>query len=521
LNECFIALFRQVMVQQDVRARIVRLPGGERRLTNLLHLAELLHAAETSERLQPDGLCSWLKRERSSHRVAQDEFQLRLESDGDAVQIVTIHKCKGLEYPIVFCPFLWVPAESGMRDELQFHDRDNADKLTLSLRGKSAGTEKQRAWQSEEIMSEEVRMLYVAVTRARNRCTIYSGNIKSIEKSPLARLFGTGTNPNGAIKDFAAQSNGNVAISEAGAFSTGSAVVVAADISSFPARAFNGSIDRTAMVTSFSGLNAGRIEVEEREPEVSDEAERTAPEKTTSGDSIFDFARGARAGDFFHAVLEKMDFGASAGLEELVDAQLLYHGLSPTPCRLAVLANLQELVRAELLPGFHLQDMPQPQRISELEFTYRLARLDPKRLREILTKCEGLPSSFTTSLGRLRFDPVEGFMRGFIDLFFQFEGRYYVLDWKSNWLGNRPADYDEKGMRDSMLQHNYYLQSYLYALAADLFLQNRLKNYNYARDFGGVLYVFLRGIDVQNPTRGVLQQCPTDKAIQALRQLAA
>jgi len=521
LNECFIALFRQVMVQQDVRARIVRLPGGERRLTNFLHLAELLHAAETSERLQPDGLCSWLKRERSSNRVAQDEFQLRLESDGDAVQIVTIHKCKGLEYPIVFCPFLWLPAESGMRDELQFHDRDNADELTLSLRGKSAGSEKQRAWQSEEIMSEEVRMLYVAVTRARNRCTIYSGNIKSIEKSPLARLFGAGANPNGVIKDFAAQSNGNVAISEAGDFSTGPGAVSPAETPGFAALAFNGSIDRTAMVTSFSGLNAGRIEVEEREPEVSDDAEQIVPEQSTPGDSIFDFVRGARAGDFFHAVLENMDFSARAGLEELVDAQLLYHGLSQTPCRPAVLAKMQELVRAELLPEFRLHDLPQHQRISELEFTYRLALLDPKRLREILTKCEGLPPSFTTSLGRLRFDPVEGFMRGFIDLFLQFEGRYYVLDWKSNWLGNRPADYDEEGMRDSMLQHNYYLQSYLYALAADLFLQNRLKNYNYARDFGGVLYVFLRGIDVQNPTRGVLQQRPTDKAIQALRQLTA
>jgi exodeoxyribonuclease V beta subunit len=521
LNECFIALFRQVVVQQDVRARIVQLPGGERRLTNFLHLAELLHAAETSERLQPDGLCSWLKRERSSNRVAQDEFQLRLESDADAVQIVTIHKCKGLEYPIVFCPFLWLPAESALRDELQFHDRDHADALTLSLRGKSAGTDKERAWQSEEIMSEEVRMLYVAVTRARNRCTIYSGEIKNIEKSSLARLFGPGADPADAIRNFVEESKGNAAISEADDLVSITDVAPPAETRTFEARAFTGSIDRTAMVTSFSGLNAGRIEVEEREPEVSDEAEQEVPETSTPGDTIFDFARGARAGDFFHAVLENLDFRSTDQLEELVDAQLIYHGLGQTPCRSAVLTKLQELVHAELLPGFRLRDLSGPQRISELEFTYRLGRLDPKRLRNILTKCEDLPSTFTTNLGRLRFDPVEGFMRGFIDLFFQFENRYYVLDWKSNWLGDRPADYDEEGMRDSMREHNYYLQSYLYALAADLFLQSRLNGYSYARDFGGVLYVFLRGIDAQKPGRGVLQQRPTDKTIKALRQLAA
>src|SRR5581483_8825139 len=103
-SECFIAAFRQIMVEQNARARLMQLPGGERRLTNFLHLAELLHAAETAQRLVPDGLPAWLRRQRNIHHVAQDDFQLRLESDSNAVQILTIHKCKGLEYPIVFSP---------------------------------------------------------------------------------------------------------------------------------------------------------------------------------------------------------------------------------------------------------------------------------------------------------------------------------------------------------------------------------------------------------------------------------
>ena len=204
-----------------------------------------------------------------------------------------------------------------------------------------------------------------------------------------------------------------------------------------------------------------------------------------------------------------------------MDAQLGWHGFAKTICRSAIFAKLRELVEVELEPGMSLKKVGKSNRLSELEFTYRLNRLNPALLREVFRRCDCFPSGFTDNLGRLRFDPVEGYMRGFIDLFFHFEGRYYIIDWKSNWLGNRPSDYDERGMHDSMLAHNYYLQSHLYALAADLFLQARLKDYNYERDFGGIFYLFLRGLDPKTPGRGVFRQIPTLETITALRELAA
>ena len=212
INGCFIAMFRHLLVSQGVRARLVQLPAGERRLTNFLQLAELLHEAESTRSLTPDAVCSWLREQRESERVSEDRFQLRLESDDDAVQIVTIHKCKGLEYPIVFCPFLWLPAESQARKELQFHDRDDPEKrLTLDLRGKSGGAEKYRDWQSEEARAEELRLLYVAVTRAKNRCHIYLPDQK-IDKSPLAQLFPPSANGSlvNQVIEFAQSSNGCV-----------------------------------------------------------------------------------------------------------------------------------------------------------------------------------------------------------------------------------------------------------------------------------------------------------------------
>ena len=180
-------MFRDLVATQNVRARIVALPTGERSLTNFLHLAELLHEAESAGSLTPDALCSWLREQRESERVSQDRFQLRLESDEDAVQIVTIHRSKGLEYPIVFCPFLWTKTELQTHQELLFHDRNSANRLTFDFRGKSGGEKQHRAWQSEETIAEELRLLYVAMTRAQNRCYVYLP--EEIDKSPLAQLL--------------------------------------------------------------------------------------------------------------------------------------------------------------------------------------------------------------------------------------------------------------------------------------------------------------------------------------------
>src|SRR6185436_17460624 len=148
---------------------------------------ELLHDSESAGGLTPDALCSWLREKRTSKRVSQDRFQLRLESDEDAVQIVTVHKSKGLEYPIVFCPFFWPKAESSAQRELLFHDREANDRLTFDLRGKYGGAPRHREWQRDETLAEELRLLYVAVTRARNRCYIYAQ--QKMEKSALAQLL--------------------------------------------------------------------------------------------------------------------------------------------------------------------------------------------------------------------------------------------------------------------------------------------------------------------------------------------
>lgn len=522
MNGCFTAMFRHLLVSQQVRARLVQLPAGERRLTNFLHLAELLHEAESTRGLTPDGICSWIREQRQSERVSEDRFQLRLESDEDAVQIVTIHKCKGLEYPIVFCPYLWVSAESSAHTELQFHDRDNpARPLTLDLRGKSGGADKHKEWQSEEVQAEELRLLYVAVTRAMNRCFIYLPDQKT-EKSPLAQLFQSSDKE--ALVDqviaFAKSSKGAVAARRDAlprvpgrAEARPSEEETPIDLES---RSFTGNISRIAMTASFSGLNVTATELEEADSERSDVTTVVEPARDESDLSIFTFDRGRRTGDFFHDVLEHLDFQNLGNLSEIVEQQLWTHGFPQTLHRPAIHQILRELMGVELAAGMSLRDILRQERLSEVEFSYPLQHLTPASLAKVIGKF-AIGADVRARMGSLRFDPVEGFMRGFIDLLFRFKDRYYLVDWKSNWLGNQPANYEGEGMKRAMLEHNYYLQYHLYTVAVDLFLERRLPGYHYETHFGGVYYLFLRGIDGNDPSRGIFRDRPAAKTIRSLR----
>jgi exodeoxyribonuclease V beta subunit len=519
---CFTAMFRHLLVTREVRARLVHLPAGERRLTNFLHLAELLHEAESSLSLTPDAVCSWLREQRESEKVSEDRFQLRLESDDDAVQIVTIHKSKGLEYPIVFCPFLWTDAEFSGHKELLFHDRDDPEtRLTFDLRGKKAGAKQHQEWQSEEIRAEEIRLLYVALSRAMNRCYIYLPGQKT-EKSPLAHLFesATGDSLFDQVSAFAQSSKGHVSAS-AEPSEPGKARKETPLTTTLQSRLFNGKISKVAMTASFTGLNVAATELEDADSGPASEVTIVEPERDKTDLSIFTFDRGRRTGDFFHAVLERMDFQDQGDLSALVENKLRTFGFSQTLHGPAINQVLRQLVELELDPGMSLQNIPKQQRLSEVEFSYPLAHLTPAKLAKIIGKSAALTGDVRTRMGNLRFDPVEGFMRGAIDLLFQCKGRYYLVDWKSNWLGSKSADYGTEGMQRTMLEHNYYLQYHLYTLAVDLFLERRLPGYDYQKHFGGVYYIFLRGVDPRDPSRAIFRDRPSAKTVKSFRELIA
>ncbi|MBV9300092.1 MAG: exodeoxyribonuclease V subunit beta [Verrucomicrobia bacterium] len=524
-ESCFIALFRYAFVDQNVRQRVIQYPGGERILTNFLHIAELLHRAETDQRLTPNALCDWLQEQISRAARTNDEHQLRLESDDDAVLLTTVHKSKGLEYPIVFCPFLWKAGDSKIRNEILFHDPENDNQLTLDLRKDRPSPDHHDRMAGTESMAESVRTLYVALTRAQNRCYVYTGDISKFDKSPLAQLLGATSSP-AALRAFAHKAGGAISVT---------IIDPAADrvfaiqpsgtqnVEDLSARTFSGTIPTTQMITSFTGLTAGRAEEEPDRDAV--ELVEPAAEAQQGVNVLAGFERGFRAGVFLHDVLEHLNFQAPDQIDQLVRLKLAAHGIKGNGLREALCAQLRLLLETPLETPWEsdltLSRIPPPDKVSEVEFSHPIVSLRPDQLQKFFVKHGGpeLPSEFPSSLGRLNFRPVDGFMRGFIDLLFRFRDHYYIVDWKSNWLGDRPSDYDEAGIRARMLQHSYFLQYHLYTVAADLYLSRRISGYEYDKHFGGVFYAFFRGLDLEKSGRGIFHHRPSPKLINALRQL--
>ncbi len=509
LEEGFMAVFRHALVEARTRERLVREPGGERSLTNYLHLAELLHTAETTRRLAPATLQSWLWQQRSAPE-APETGQLRLESDDEAVEIVTIHKSKGLEYPLVFCPFV-TSAALNKKGALHFHDTQGQACLELRPRGE-APPEHEEANDREQL-AEEVRLLYVALTRAKRGLYLYHGAMKEAGQSALAYLFPDGDLAEGIARLVAACPT---AISNSPAPDAPPPAPPPAPAPALAARTFGGTLAWQPFTTSFTGLTAGtgHEEPERDLPADDDTLEPVEP----SG--IHAFPKGAAAGDFFHDVLEHADFTTPTGWEPLIVTRLARHGFAHLPMAGAVQQTLEETFATELAPGLRLANVPPAQRLSEATFFCRLPRLTPADLAGLVPPEEAaLAELGEREWGRLRFAPVHGYLRGAIDLLFEHEGRYYLADWKSNWLGPRPQDYDAPGLARAMRAHHYALQANLYVLAADRFLAQRLPGYDYETHFGGVFYLFLRGMSRTHPERGVCRLRPTLAQVERLRRL--
>ena len=241
--------------------------------------------------------------------------------------------------------------------------------------------------------------------------------------------------------------------------------------------------------------------------------------------NIFMFPQGVRAGLFFHELLEHVDFNGSrpADRQEVIGRMLKKFGYEDV-WRGVVNDMLTKVLSAPMESGdtaIRLDGISLKNQVRELEFYFPLRHLTPEMLENTFRRNGGprLPARVSTQLGRLGFSPVEGFMRGFIDLVFFSGGRYYLLDWKSNHLGFSSTDYRGQRLMEAMIENNYFLQYHLYTLALHRYLSVRVSGYRYDRHFGGVFYVFLRGVDPQYPPgNGIFTDRPAAELIEALDQ---
>ena len=566
----FVAGFRALLDERDVPQRLLGLLDGERRLTNVLHLLELLHTASTEERRGPQALVRWLHAMRTEvdarAELAGEAAQMRLESDAAAVKLTTVHKSKGLQYPIVYCPYLWDGAllSKGDKDALRFHD---ADRLVLDLGSSAYAAHLKLA--ERETFAENLRLLYVALTRAQHRCTVVWGAFRSAETSALGYVLHQPQPASGDpraptaehIKSFfrarndttmraeldvlAAAAPGCIGVTDLSQEPAGRYVPAEAEPARLECRTATRELRRLWRMSSFSALASSGAVISQPAEEGLDHDAATEPAAMAPPPTapppqslvvLHDFPAGARAGQLIHEVFEHFDFqDTDAALRSSVTAALAHFGVDDKwadPLRRAV-ADVVATPLGDDHRALCLRDVPPGRRLNEMEFVFPVgepdavgdggkdgtALLTRERLAAVFARHAHppVPADYPERLRALGFTPLTGFLKGYIDLVFEHAGRWYVVDYKSNRLGVHPEDYRPEHLSVAMSEHHYFLQYHLYVVALHRYLTRRLAGYEYDRHFGGVYYLFLRGMAPAHARgTGILFDRPSRQLVTAL-----
>jgi exodeoxyribonuclease V beta subunit len=485
-------------------ARMLAFADGERRITHLLQLGEKLQEVR-ARRLGPQGQVDWL-RAAIAHADREDETQWpNLESDASRVQILTLHKSKGLEFPLVFLPFAAIGRSNGGRARVvQYHDDTGQRVRQWKTQWEHPGapdwdTACQRAKREE--IAEDMRLLYVGLTRARDALWIATGALASNAQSSLHRLFG-GVLPQGVGESVDVRSPLDIE-SDARLPPTPPDQI---PVPRIPHR----RLRRDWWIHSFSQLHrqhAHGTQALADEAPADDERPLAPLDPQAAAAPPLRFV-GTRFGNALHHALEHVDFAAwrdsdGTDIPEAQHAHLCEALRSQDYPESDFDAGARELapllartLNAPLPEGVRLADVVPAQRIAELEFHFTLADADAPALLALL-QAHGIAA------GRRDFGAwprLSGLMTGKIDLTYRVDGRVYVVDYKSNRL---PA-WDDAALAHAMTASEYDLQALLYAVAVHRWLRLRLGSPDAAvQAFGGVRYLFCRGLDASDPRRGV------------------
>jgi exodeoxyribonuclease V beta subunit len=490
-------------------------------------LLELLQQAALDERLDMHKTIEWLTLAIQGQQ-GSDGKELRLEQDEAAVSIVTIHSSKGLEYPVVFCPELWVEKKS--------QSAPSGDKVVICHEESAViadlGTPKQMARfeQSQfEQSAEDLRLLYVAITRAAYRCYVPWAHVRSAKienKSALAYLLAEHDG-----LDLSAQFKSLAESSTCFSYEGISAVVepvqatkIIAVAQQLSARELEREIKQQWQMSSYSALaHLGQHSYVSPDSELpkdkSEEPQLVAEVVTEAIPELI--PKGAHTGNVLHDLLENNTFEALSELDP--ENNTNEHYLSQrTRCCLRYGLSLEDeglhaldelLIKSVSAPldaddaEFTLAKIADEACLKEMPFYYAINHMQTQGLNEILV---GQPTCQDLSARHLT-----GQLTGFIDLICEYQGRYYVMDYKSNWL----SDYDHESMQSAMREHNYGLQYFIYSVVLHHYLKQRLPNYSYEEHFGGVRYLFLRGMDVEQPMQGVFVDKPSLEIIEGLSEV--
>jgi exodeoxyribonuclease V beta subunit len=551
------SLTETITLVEGLPGRVLGLTDGERTLTDLRHVGQLLHGAATTDHLGTTALTAWLRRRiaAAEDETSDEERSRRLESDDEAVQVLTIHRSKGLEFPVVYFPYLWEPGYIPRGEQpVFFHDPDNGDARTIDVGLDGPSFPRHQRQHEREQRGEDLRLAYVALTRAKHQAVVWWAGSYDSRHGPLGRLLfaraADGTVPPAgsatptdaaAVERFealATEAPGCISVERAaptGLPLTWSGPTGArADLSAAP---FARRLDVGWRRTSYSDITAGAHEAwvaSEPEQEVlADEPPVSGPSPTPPAPDDAEARRardvpspwadipgGVHVGTFVHGVLEAADFAAPDLDAELAEQVTRIQAARPLDigAQAAIVAALRATLETPLGPlagGVRLRDVARADRLDELAFELPLVggdaptgRLTLRAIRDVLERHTDHVDPVAGYADRLadaalRQD-VRGYLTGSIDLVARLPGadgtpRFAIFDYKTNWLGapGQPLtawDHRPAALAAEMQRAHYVLQAVLYTVALHRYLRWRLPGYRPADHLAGVGYLFVRGM---------------------------
>ena len=535
-----------LLEHEGVQDNLMASAHYERRLTDLFHALELMQQAIAEERLGMHQSIEWLNRQMQQARdryaaMAPAAQRMRLDCDRETVTIMTMHAAKGLEFPVVFCPDLC----RGIGAEQK---SDRAPLVSFNEPGQGRAVDFGSARFSEhqqlarrESLGEHMRLMYVALTRARYRCYVVwkcpGKQGRPPETSALGYLLDMAPNsPAEAVEavleelvqqspaQFCWQRLPEQAVPPAQLVTTPPALQTLSLMPVTEAMLAKMQHDPWQM-TSYTALAHQQLtaqptgtEMEKHGVAASDEqagADVPEPIPAQAGEVL---PGGMQTGNAIHLILEQCRFTdlATAGQHDAQSATgtriiqaMQRYGLEET-CQQVLCTLLENVVTTPLdqaSPALTLAGLDEAELIREMPFYLYLPDSQLGHINHILSRQPG----FQPLANR----HIAGYLTGAMDLVFRYQGRYYIVDYKSNTL----ESYDQAALAAAMHTHNYGLQLWLYTLALHRFLRQTVADYDYQRHFGGVYYLFVRGLNGQQDTGGIYYTRPSRDILEKLDTL--
>ena len=522
-----LAMLHQILLEQGISERLLSQATGERDLTDFLHLAEILQQAATLHESEA-ALLSWF--EKQIQGEGRQEAQIRLESERQLVKIVSIHKSKGLEYDLVWLPFLAVPSKIPTAGDMNVYYSKERDETLWDMENRNLNA------LYEETFAEELRLLYVALTRAKYQMAFALPAQFDKKWNALHYVLSQGEigkeialsapkDTETLLQTFKEKMQDNVEICTRPNLEAFPALSINTKNDELKAAEFTGNIEQDWRITSFTSIEQAHrrqnylAESTGKKHAVFDDAKdydsQNAIEMSTAllnenESNILDLPRGKQVGTVLHRHFENCYFSDLANTEEI---DKLRQSLQLDETFTEPLQNwLQQISHTPLSNeiGIALADLANKDCIKEMPFYLAIREhFDVEAFNRALKTNHHLPSE------PLQFEQIQGMVRGSIDLVFRHNGKYYLVDYKSNFLGSSLADYNQEALKKEMLHSHYDWQYLIYTLALHRYLQSVVPHYDYARDFGGVFYLFLRGMNGE-PQSGVFYDRPSVELITEL-----